>query len=1292
MDSPNGDEQENNNYLYEDINERDSNSNTNTNTKTKNNNDIKSYKNILEVKKKYFEEDNNLIDYFLVVGENPEIFKNRFLYDFDSTDDINALLEPQIITKFPKMDKKYIVLENTILQQIFPHGFHSVKVPEKPDPEFYSIILDNQLCSVTYPHKYLACLLIYESLNDYNELNMKYKSVDILSNILLGKASKDNNNNKINDEHKKKFKNYYIPKCICIVSVYPYFKRFEEILRALYDLTISQKSENLYIDRIIEKLIVETPKLPRGYKKIEVKFPNKKIDLTQSMMNKMPGLSVNLKNLFKSLDIENIIEIFRYLLFETKMIFFSNKLYDLTNTIMSILTLITPFKYEFQVVSVLPKELYNFVESISPYIFGINESYSPDFFSKNKITLEDTTICLVDIDQNKYYIVSSNTKNEEYPEIPKHLKEKIEKEYNNYLQDLITKSTNKKLKKSETKEYSSINNEIQEDDQKYQQIFFEFMIFLLKDYPKFLSKDYSVTEDISMSLKDMININAYLNSLSSNEKEFYKRIFSTQMFIDFIYKRMMPKNCSEKVEILFFEEKINEKILGKKLFGKSKIKEQNVLLSSDEYKYDNEIITIDCESEIGITDSVYEYILKNEKKAQIEFINKGYDIEIDKNHNKILFKYHIFPSLLSDQFFELNYKYYTVPQPFYKKIDLINNAIVNKSHLKFNKKELKISEIENDLYLCYLIIWSLTLEYTDKCEREYNFLKMIEIIEKVERHEIEIFELLFKAIVGNCDDKDAIILYKKFIHLNLNPSWTIFSLVSKIIKKKSNIQIKQKLLSQETKYKFLNDKRQTNKNDKSPNNIDNYRSRTLKTKKFDDDILFEDVIFKAYDKCKSCDVNIDLMAFCSNLSIPKVKTNQGKDYFKCPLRSSKNNNCNDLLLKIDFYFGVELFNKNSTSSTSKHYEIELLSPSTIKNKLLEISRELGDNKFDVEMFKINYKQIFWNLVWFFLLNNIDISFMLPYCYKSSNTIDDIQSKEIKQNVTIRTKITQDNELETISKNEDLNVDIDFYGNKDSLNLGDKNEKEEINKNIFTSTKKKYLMNDLVVQKIYQIYFSDRTGMVSYMGFETFSKNIGYNEYPVKFEEPIKTPQIHNLSSTVLSESNNSKDLDFFQLNSVSSSSVNIIDQTNIPRFSGLYKEKDTLPKIKSMEIIGLTEMNSSSSSEINNSMTKGVIFKPSQKIPFPPQNQSTKDIINNNSSEFTDDNSNNNTTQNTGENTDIDFLSVFKETMKNIEHEWKEENNITNNSKKNYLRKSTLRNGLLFDEDKVINDSDDEEA
>ena len=68
--------------------------------------------NISETEKKYFEEDNNFIDYYVEVGANPEIFKNNFLYS-DSINYINSNILPQIITKFPKIDKKYIVIENT---------------------------------------------------------------------------------------------------------------------------------------------------------------------------------------------------------------------------------------------------------------------------------------------------------------------------------------------------------------------------------------------------------------------------------------------------------------------------------------------------------------------------------------------------------------------------------------------------------------------------------------------------------------------------------------------------------------------------------------------------------------------------------------------------------------------------------------------------------------------------------------------------------------------------------------------------------------------------------------------------------------------------------------------------------------------------------------------------------------------------------------------------------------------------------------------------------------------------
>jgi hypothetical protein len=375
-------------------------------------------------------------------------------------------------------------------------------------------------------------------------------------------------------------------------------------------------------------MIVETPKLPRGYKKIFLKLPNKTIDLTEKKMNDYPSINIKLSKLFGTLKLPNIIEIFRYLLFETKMIFFSSKLYDLTNTIMSILSLITPFKYQFQVVSVLPKELYHFIETISPFIFGINEAYDENFMKKNNITLEDTTIFIVDIDQDKHYIISTDEKlkDEDFPDFPKHLKDRIEKDYNSYIQELLNKARDNVSIKSIICYKKSDSKDVKEDSEIYQSIFFNFMIFLLKDYPKFLSKDYGVSKDISMQVKDMIDTNAYLNSLNVTDRDFYKRIFNTQMFIEFIFKRMMPKDCTEKVEILFFEEKINEKMNSKKLFGKSKIKEQNILLSSKEYDYDQQSIIIDCASEIGITDTVLKNIIKN-KNLQKDFLNKGYDIE-----------------------------------------------------------------------------------------------------------------------------------------------------------------------------------------------------------------------------------------------------------------------------------------------------------------------------------------------------------------------------------------------------------------------------------------------------------------------------------------------------------------------------------------------------------------------------------------------------------------------------------------------------------------------------------------
>ena len=329
----------------------------------------------IESEKKFFEDDNNYIDYFMEIGAKPDIFKFNFLYEAKTPDEISENLIPQIICKFPISDKRNIVVENVMVNQVFPQGFKVLVSEKKPKPEFYCVVLDNQLYSAIYTRKYLACLIVYESIESYQKLNEKLKLEDNKFMIILRSTMKvarpkdmsiDANNN-------NEFKKWYIPKCLCIVSVHPYINKYQEILNTIYDLMLSNKYPSLFLDHIIEKLIIETPKIPRGHKRIVLKFPNKEIEISEKKMNEMPLVNANFCRLFDVLSINNVIEIFKYLLYETKLIFFSENLPDLTNTIISFLFLLSPFKYQFQIVSVLSKELYNYAETISPFIFGINE-------------------------------------------------------------------------------------------------------------------------------------------------------------------------------------------------------------------------------------------------------------------------------------------------------------------------------------------------------------------------------------------------------------------------------------------------------------------------------------------------------------------------------------------------------------------------------------------------------------------------------------------------------------------------------------------------------------------------------------------------------------------------------------------------------------------------------------------------------------------------------------------------------------------------------------------------------
>ena len=303
-----------------------------------------------------------------------------------------------------------------------------------------------------------------------------------------------------------------------------YRDKFEEILKSIYENTINNKFNEIFLNQLIEEIIMKIPKIPQGYKFVILCLNQKQIDLTEKKLNDYPTIHIDLSRLFALFKISIILEIFKFILYEGQIIFFSSKIYDLTNIIMSFLFLISPFEYQYQVISILPKNQYFYIESDLPYIFGVNEKYSQNFFVDNKLDLKQKMVCIVDLDEKTFETIPKKYNTKEYPDIPKHFKEIIDNNIQQYYKYLIN-SAKKNLENVNNSNKDNIKpNEIieykpKEQNEQYQLIFHKFMTTILSEYPKYLYKTKPIKENKEKEndINNMIDITSYLNSVNLSE-------------------------------------------------------------------------------------------------------------------------------------------------------------------------------------------------------------------------------------------------------------------------------------------------------------------------------------------------------------------------------------------------------------------------------------------------------------------------------------------------------------------------------------------------------------------------------------------------------------------------------------------------------------------------------------------------------------------------------------------------------------------------------------------------------
>ena len=1104
-----------------------------------------------------FEEDNNFqqikeelnkasnfIDYFVIVGVEPNIFKNKWLYN-STFEELNKKeeLKPKIISYFPPFEKQTISFDDSIIMHCFPNGYNLIKSKKRPVYKIFSFILDNNFFNLNYPQKYLTCLTFYESIAQYKELydmNKQYEKIlkgTISKNLLTKHSSTVNSDSKGGD--------IYIPKCLMVMSLYPFFSEFERILLQIYKYSIGkieikteirrgifdknkdidlqgnsnsemnimrqsikndiklinkgekitskrsksinkrkedneqssvtkdkvkQQGENiqtiydkmketinttntlsnlvelnnnnntsnsnqnninkaknetqtdiydcyLLIDKFIENLLIELPVPPRGETRIIYNLMNEERQLKQNKMNQLPLIDVNLKKLFIHFKVDEIIEIYRYLFLETRVLFFSKNVDILNIFIYGLLSLLYPFQYQYQIITILPKENFEIIESITPFIAGINQSYDDNFFESKSLSLSDA-ILIIDLDRCQLKLINNESN---IPDFPKNFRKQLDKNLNNILNqdkclNIIGERdkrrntiTNKNIKKRSSCDYnkmdsgnsitnaqinssknlgnvlmnSSIKNnngnkpkqglldknsiidaeEVEilldefssfsnfnidyEFNYEINTCFFNFNASLLANYGKFLNLSF-YSSNVTPCLEVLFKVKDFLKDVSSTDKNFYdKFINETQLFGDFLYKRMIPKNSKEKIRVLLFDETINEN--HKTIFSKSHT--HPVFIRSEEYDFVNKY---EIQKPREVTDEEYLYLMTIKNKCNL--LSYGIIVNEDKENCTFTFNYPVFPKLLTKIFFLNNIQEYYTNTGLNENIELINRDIIAKSHLGGITE--RHNDMKNYIDLCWLQMWAMTFWYCEEKEKKYRFNQLVDVLNKVSSHEMEILNLLFDTLEKNGDEYMILYLYDILLKLRLNPSLKVHNIVMKYLdkyKSDENVNIND-ILQKAIKH--------------ISNNLeskDKYKKRTFKSKYYKN-ILSEEIIFYAFDTCIYCQKLLNLQNKCRNFQ----EMNREIIWVKC-------NSCGQYTLtKIWIQFGKEI-NKNGKMkyNTCKYDSVVLFSPYSLKMNYKNLLRDFGI-KLDVEELMFKYSNIFWNSLWYFKLNNLDYDFMLPY--------------------------------------------------------------------------------------------------------------------------------------------------------------------------------------------------------------------------------------------------------------------------------------------------------------------------
>ena len=762
---------------------------------------------------------NPLIEYFYLFGISPETIKNPEHFR-ENNFFKPEFLKPELLSKFPPIMKPYADINtNIIISHCFPRGYKLYESTIVPKDESYHFRIEN-IPSRYSKNKniYYTCLLFYESLVSYYNLQKFLSFESSESNTKNANTNTDKTNQKKQRTEIKAnttiyhnkghlLDNFYIPKVICFSSFIPFPSEFKFILKKLKDYSQGEIGKISFpIEKIIEDLVITIPRPIRGRFNVRIKKDyfllngeKNDLDITLSNFNEYNFHSYRYQLIFL-FQIEDIIEIYKSLLLEIPLIFFSSDKSKLTNIVSSFLELLSPFRYQYPTEALLPEDNFGIIELAKSFVFGINQSWinketGDNFFTKKNILIFNKPIRICDIDNQKldlYYnrkddksVISfedlgeknlenninnnsnenhinnngeinnasiPNDKTHEYIynilayQMPFHYGEKLKKKLSDFVKD----------KFSYINYDPKINKRIGED------IFYYFLMSILQNYNQFLFNTEKEVESINkeifcktiynIPIEKIFKISDFLYVNKKEDRDFLNAFINTNIFRNFLSRKYINSE-TDKFIFLHFDETIFSKKNRKKFQKKFCI----------EFLKHKELETKSW-YEINKNNNPMNF---NKNEMQIIKEKRRSLLHYFQIFNEKEYKYYLFPKLLYDNTFFNNEQYKIINYFSFNNMNLkaclseSNNIlnVIQESKLfniynsdtlaQFKHSPTKITypkEIDNSIYLLWLKIFCMTFYYCDKNEKYLRFYEMIKIVRKLIYVKDNIYSLILATL------------------------------------------------------------------------------------------------------------------------------------------------------------------------------------------------------------------------------------------------------------------------------------------------------------------------------------------------------------------------------------------------------------------------------------------------------------------------------------------------------------------------------------------------------------------